>query len=127
MAVFSIPTSKDIYIEVDGRKLAMVQGCTVKTTRTARAVEAFGSDVPVAVIGGRTTHVLELKKVIPLNEDNGSAVDFHQLSSFNVMIVKPDKRIVFSGCEWSGIGENMALNAPCIETVQVTASKRMVI
>lgn len=127
MTGVTIPTSKDIYIEVDGKKLAMVQACTVKSTRTSRAVEAFGSETPVATIGGKVNHVLELKKVVPAGNLAAGSVDFYSLSGFSVMIVKPDCRIVFSGCEWSGIGEAINLNAPCIETVQVVASKRMVL
>lgn len=38
MAVF--PTAKDIYIEVDGRRLAAAQSYRVKTTREARSWRA---------------------------------------------------------------------------------------
>ena len=47
MAVF--PTAKDIYIEVDGRRLAAAQSYRVKTTRDARFVESFGSAQPAGL------------------------------------------------------------------------------
>ena len=48
MAVF--PTAKDIYIEVEGRRLAAAQSYRVKTTRDARFVESFGSAQPAGTI-----------------------------------------------------------------------------
>jgi len=51
MAVF--PTAKDIYIEVDGRRLAAAQSYRVKTTREARFVESFGSAQPAGTVAGQ--------------------------------------------------------------------------
>ena len=53
MAFISFPTSKDIYIEVDGRRLATAQSYKAKSTRESRYVEAFGSAEPVGTVGGR--------------------------------------------------------------------------
>lgn len=54
MAVF--PTAKDIYIEVDGRRLAAAQSYRVKTTREARFVESFGSAQPAGTVAGQPRH-----------------------------------------------------------------------
>ena len=35
MAVNMIPTSRDIYLEVNGKKVAVVQGYTAQTTRSS--------------------------------------------------------------------------------------------
>ena len=43
MASYQFSTSKDIYLEIDGKRLASVQSYTAKTTRESRYVEAFGS------------------------------------------------------------------------------------
>ena len=53
MALVSFPTSKDVYIEVDGKRLAAAQSYKAKTSRESRFVEAFGSDEPVGTVGGR--------------------------------------------------------------------------
>ena len=47
MALVSIPTSADIYIEVNGTKVAAAQSYRVKSSRQSRYVEAFGSSEPV--------------------------------------------------------------------------------
>lgn len=125
MASITIPTGKDISIEVDGKRLAVVQGCTVRTLRETKSVEAFGSEAPVATVGGKLTHTLELKKIVPVN--GLGSIDFYGLQNFTVVIVNPDCRIVYSGCEWSSIGEALSLNTPCIETMQAVAKKRMVL
>ena len=38
------PTSSDIWLEVDGQKVAVVQGYSCKASRTSMTVEAFGED-----------------------------------------------------------------------------------
>ena len=52
MAHMTIPTSRDIYLELNGKKLAVVQGYSAKALRTSREVEAFGESEPVATVGG---------------------------------------------------------------------------
>ena len=42
MKVAGFPTSSDIYLEIDGRKVAVVQSYAAKSTRSSQNVEAFG-------------------------------------------------------------------------------------
>ena len=49
MEATGFPTSCDIYLELDGRKVAVVQSYTAKATKTSQVVEAFGESEP----GGR--------------------------------------------------------------------------
>ena len=44
------PTSSDIWLEVDGQKVAVVQGYSCKASRTSMTVEAFGEDAPEATV-----------------------------------------------------------------------------
>ena len=43
MSLISIPTSENIYIEVNGQKVAAAQSYRVKSSRESRYIEAFGS------------------------------------------------------------------------------------
>ena len=86
MAFITFPTSKDIYIEIDGRRLATAQSYKARTTRESRYVEAFGSAEPVGTVGGRVRHVLELTRVAVTPQMDGDTVDFHALDGFNVLI-----------------------------------------
>ena len=65
MTVTGFPTSSDIYLEVDGKKVAVVQSYAAKTSRSSRTVEAFGEDQPVATIPGPRSHLVELTRISP--------------------------------------------------------------
>ena len=41
------------------------------------------------------------------------------------MICKPDRRVIYSGCQWSKIGESGTLGAAVVEKVTVVASRRV--
>lgn len=122
--LINFPTSRDIYIEIDGRRLAAAQSYKAKSTQDSRAVEAFGCAEPVGTVGGRVRHVLELTRV-RLLETAAEGLDFYGLEDFNVVIVKPDRKIIYSGCRWSAIGEAADLGDPVYETVSIVASHRL--
>ncbi len=52
------PTSADIYLEMDGKKVAVVQSYTTRASKSSRNVEAFGESEPVATIAGQRKYVL---------------------------------------------------------------------
>ena len=56
MNISGFPTSSDIYLEVDGKKVAVVQSYTARSSRTSQTVEAFGEDEPVATIPGPVSY-----------------------------------------------------------------------
>lgn len=121
MAFISFPTSKDIYLEANGKRLAAVGSYRAKTVRESRYIEAFGESEPIGTVGGRARHTIELSRVIACSQDT----DFYSLSDFNLVIVKPDRRIIYSGCEWSDITEKANLNDTVLENVTIAATKRM--
>ena len=46
----NFPTSRDIYLEVNGRKLAVVEGYKAHSARERHYVEALGSAEPVGTV-----------------------------------------------------------------------------
>lgn len=125
MALAGFPTSSDIYLEVDGTKVAVVQSYSAKSTRTSTAVEAFGEEQPVATVQGQAQHVLELTRLYATDEAISDGLDFHAMTDFSLVICKPDRRIIYSGCNWSAIQETGALGAMVVEKVTVVAAKRI--
>ena len=73
MAIAGFPTSSDIYLEVDGVKVAVVQSYSARATKTSSTVEAFGEAEPVATVPGQTTHTLELTRLYATDEAIGAA------------------------------------------------------
>lgn len=89
MANMTIPTSRDIYLELNGKKLAVVQGYSAKALRTSREVEAFGESEPVATVGGQTRYTLELSRLYATDEAIGDGVSFYELDDFSVVVCRP--------------------------------------
>lgn len=119
------PMSSDIYLEVNGKKVAVVQSYTTKATRTSREIEAFGESEPVATIAGANKYTLELSRLYATDEAISDGINFYNLSDFSLVICKPGKRIIYSQCRWSSIEEAGKLGEPVAEKVTVVARKRM--
>ena len=119
------PTSSDIYLELDGKKVAVVQGYTAKASKSARNVEAFGESEPVATIEGQRKYTLELTRLYATDDAVSDGINFYDLKDFSLVICKPDRKIIYSGCEWSTIQEEGQLNAMVAEKITVVASKRI--
>ena len=125
MEIKGFPTSADIYLEVDGKKVAVVQSYSVKASRTSQNVEAFGEREPVATIPGQTKYTLELTRLYATDDAIRDGLNFYGLEDFSLVICKPDRRVIYSGCQWSTIAEEGELNAMVAEKVTVLAAKRI--
>lgn len=125
MSMTGFPTSSDIYLEVDGTRVAVVQSYRAKTTKTSIAVEAFGEAEPVATVPGQSKHVVELSRLYATDEAIQDGIDFHSLSGFSLVVCKPDRKIIYSDCQWSSIEENATLGSMVLEKVTLVASRRI--
>ena len=125
MSIAGFPTSSDIYLEVDGTRVAVVQSYTAQSTKTSTTVEAVGEKEPVATLPGQTKHVLELTRIYATDEALADGIDFYSLEDFSLVICKPDRRVIYSACQWSKIGETGALGASVVEKVTVVAGRRI--
>lgn len=119
------PTSSDIYLELDGRKVAVVQSYMAKAVKSSQSVEAFGESEPVATIEGQKKYTLELTRLYATDDAVSDGINFYELKDFSLVICKPDRKIIYSGCEWSTIQEDGQLNAMVAEKVTVVAFKRI--
>ena len=125
METKGFPTSADIYLELDGRKIAVVQSYTARASKSSQSVEAFGESEPVATIEGQKQYTLELTRLYATEEAVTDGISFYDLQDFSLVICKPDRKVIYSGCQWSDIREEGQLNAMVAEHVTVVASKRI--
>lgn len=125
METKGFPTSSDIYLELDGKKVAVVQSYTAKATKSSQSVEAFGESEPVATIEGQRKYTLELTRLYATEEAVSDGINFYDLQDFSLVICKPDRKVIYSGCQWSAIQEEGQLNAMVAERVTVVAAKRI--
>ena len=125
MEAKGFPTSADIYLELDGKKIAVVQGYTARASKSSQSVEAFGENEPVATIEGQKQYTLELTRLYATDEAVSDGINFYDLQDFSLVICKPDRKIIYADCQWSAIQEEGQLNAMVAEKVTVVASKRI--
>ena len=125
MATRAIPMSSDIYLEVDGRRVAVVQSYTAQSTKSSKAIEAFGEAEPVATVPGQEQHVLELSRLYATDAAIADGIDFYGLEDFDLVVCKPDRRVIYSGCQWSRIGERGTVGGAVLEKVTVVAAHRL--
>ena len=125
MSIAGFPTSSDIYLEVDGVRVAVVQSYAVKTTKSSTVVEAFGEAEPVATAPGQAVYTVELSRLYATDEAIRDNLDFYSMSGFSLVICKPDKKIIFSDCQWSSIQESASIGSMVLEKVTLVASRRI--
>jgi hypothetical protein len=125
MNTVKFPTSQDIYLEVNGKKVAIVQSYSAKSTRDTISVQAFGESDPVGTIGGADSHTIQLTRLYATEDAISDGIRFHDLDDFSLVICKPDRKIIYSGCRWSSISESGELGAMVLEQVTLVAAKRM--
>ena len=106
MEVKGFPTSSDIYLELDGKKVAVVQSYTAKAKKTSMNVEAFGESEPVATIAGQKTYTLELTRLYATDDAIADGINFYELTDFSLVICKPDRSIIYYDCQWQELSES---------------------
>ena len=125
MSSITFPTSSDIYLEANGKKIAVVQSYKATASKTEKLIEAFGEAEPVAAVTGSLKYRLVLTRLYATDEAISDGVDFHTLDDFSLVIVKPDRRVVYTGCRWSSIEENGELGETVAEKIAIVAAKRV--
>ncbi|MDY4106002.1 MAG: hypothetical protein SOY37_10535 [Oscillospiraceae bacterium] len=123
--MIQFPTSSDIYLEANGKKIAVVQNYRSVSKRTEKTVEAFGEAEPVATIASQKAYQLELTRLYATDEAISDGISFYDLEDFSLVIVKPDRRVVYTGCNWSRIAETGQLSETVAEEITLVAAKRV--
>ena len=108
-----------------GKKVAVVQSYMARASKTSQTVEAFGEREPVAIIPGQNTYTLQLQRLYATDEAISDGLNFYDLEDFSLVICKPDRKVIYSGCQWSDISEEGQIGAMVLESVTVLASKRI--
>lgn len=119
-----IPTTADIYLEVDGVRVAVVQSYRAVTARQSRAVEAFGQEEPVATVRGASRYTLELSRLYATDDAIRDGIDFRSLDGFSLVICKPDRSVIYYDCQWQELTESAEVGGMVLEQVTIVAGHR---
>ena len=120
-----LPESSDIYLECNGKKVAVVQSYHTLAKKTERTVEAFGEREPVATIVGQPSYTIELTRLYVTDDAVSDGIRFHDLTDFSLVIVKPGHRVVYTDCNWSQISENGDVGDLVAEKIVLHAAHRV--
>lgn len=122
-----ITTSNDIWIELNGKRIAGVQSYSTKYTNDVKTVDAFGQDIPIGWTRGKKAYSLDLTKVYLEDTAIADGIDFYSLSDgdFDLVIVKNGRRTVYKNCIVASISEDGNLNDKVQEKMSLTAHNRI--
>ena len=73
-------TSSDIYLELDGKKVAVVQSYAARAIKSSQSIEAFGESEPVATIEGQKQYKLELTRLYATDDAISDGINFYDLA-----------------------------------------------
>jgi hypothetical protein len=118
------PTSKDIFFEVDGRKVAIVQNYNTSYTKEDKEIDAFGEDEPVGYAPGKKQYTIKISKAYIHEKAAADGINFYNINNFEFVIVKPDRRVVYTGCSVTGVDEEGSLNDMIAENINIRAVRR---
>ena len=69
--------------------------------------------------------MIELTRLYATDEAIRDGIDFYSMENFSLVICKPDKKIIYSDCQWSSIQESASIGSMVLEKVTLVASKRL--
>lgn len=125
LSAAGFPTSSDIWLELDGQKVAVVQGYSCRAVRSSYSVEAFGEEEPVATVQGPQNYTIQLSRLYATDQAIADGLDFYSLKNFSLVICKPDRKVIYSDCQWSEIQEEAKLGQMVAEKLTLVAKNRM--
>lgn len=118
------PTSKDVFFELNGKKVAVVQNYSTSYSKEDREVDSFGEDEPVGYTPGKKQYSIRITKAYIHDTALKDGHNFYSLENFEFVIVKPDRRIVYSGCSITSIDEEGSLNDIIAENITIRGTTR---
>ncbi|MDR0889254.1 MAG: hypothetical protein LBM28_01230 [Oscillospiraceae bacterium] len=124
MPDYTIPTSADIRLEADGKRIAVVQNYEIHAKSNCIAIGEFGSNSAVAVVHGPMQYSITLSRVYATDEAISDNIRFYELENFSLVISKPDRSIVFTGCQWTELSESAKIGSTILEDVTLIAAVR---
>ena len=79
----------------------------------------------MATIEGQRKYTLELTRLYATEDAVTDGINFYDLRDFSLVICKPDRKIIYSGCQWSAIQEEGKVGAMVAEKVTLMATSRI--
>ena len=69
--------------------------------------------------------MIELSRLYATDQAIRDGIDFYAMRNFSLVICKPDRKVIYSGCQWSSIQESASVGSMVLEKVSLVAARRM--
>lgn len=113
-----------IRVELNGTKMALVQSYNASAQWESRPVEAFGEGEPVATLRAGVRYRVELNRLLLCGGEQ-KPDSLYGLDNFRLAIVRPDRKIIYTGCCWESISEQADGREAVTERAVLTATGRV--
>lgn len=121
-----LPQKQQVWIELNGKRLATAQSLKCTSVRNRKAVFAFGEAEPVAWLERPSTYRLELKQ-LSISVPGMLRTSLHELTDFRLVTMQDGKQVLYTGCEWAELEEqNEPESLVPIEHAVIVAARRIV-
>ena len=118
-----LPKKQQIWVEVNGERLATAQSLKCTSVKNRKAVYAFGQAEPVAWLERPTVYRVELSRLACTAKT--SQMTLHKLSGFHLVTVQDGVPVVYTGCEWEELEEAQSTAEPIwMERAVLLAAQR---
>lgn len=122
-----VSTSDDIFLEINGNRIAGVQSYSTKYTNDVKTHDAFGSSIPVGYSNGAKKHTIDISRMYLEDTAIADGINFFNLSDwdYNLVIIKNGNRVTYTTCIISDISEDGALKDKIVEKCTMMALDRV--
>ena len=76
-------------------------------------------------ITNQPVYTIVLTRLYATDSAISDGISFYSLTDFSLVIAKPDKRIIYTGCNWSEISESGEVSQNIAEKVTLVATGRV--
>lgn len=123
-----VATSNDIYLSINGQRIAGVQSYSTKMTNETKFVDAFGHSTPIGYTIGKKNYSIDLNRVFLEDTAIADGIDFYSLADndFQLVIDRDGKITTYTSCIVSDISEDGNLNDSVQEKMTINALERTV-
>lgn len=84
-----------------------------------------GQSEPVSTIRGQSQYVLELTRLYATDEAIRDGLNFCDMDDFSLVVCKPDRNVIYTGCQWKSLQESAEVGGNVLEKVTVEAGRRI--
>lgn len=123
-----VSTSNDIYLTINGTRVAGVQSYSTKMTNETKFVDAFGQATPIGYTIGKKNYNIDLTRVFLEDTAIADGIDFYSLADndFQLVINRNGRITTYKDCIVSDISEDGSLNDSVQEKMSIMALNREV-